>query len=75
LAGVEKVLPMKYWEIIADKLSAAGWSWGMATATDAHARTLFIVDAHRDDGTRLVVRSDELLTAFLELEKAVGARL
>jgi hypothetical protein len=19
---------MKYWEIIADKLSAAGWSWG-----------------------------------------------
>jgi len=20
--------PIKYWEIIADKLSAAGWSWG-----------------------------------------------
>jgi hypothetical protein len=30
-AGEELVLvesPMKYWEIIADKLSAAGWSWG-----------------------------------------------
>jgi hypothetical protein len=38
LAGVEKVLPVKYWEIIADKLSAAGWSWGMTTATDAQAR-------------------------------------
>jgi len=22
--------PMKYWEIIADKLSAAGWSWAIA---------------------------------------------
>jgi hypothetical protein len=22
--------PMKYWEIIADKLSAAGWSWVIA---------------------------------------------
>jgi len=20
--------PVKYWEIVADKLSAAGWSWG-----------------------------------------------
>jgi len=28
---------VKYWEIIADKLSAAGWSWGMTTATDAQA--------------------------------------
>jgi hypothetical protein len=24
--------PMKYWEIIADKLSAAGWSWGYCSA-------------------------------------------
>jgi len=22
------MLPVKYWEIIADRLSAAGWSWG-----------------------------------------------
>jgi len=22
--------PMKYWELIADKLYAAGWSWGIA---------------------------------------------
>jgi hypothetical protein len=24
--------PMKYWEIVADKLSAAGWSWGYCGA-------------------------------------------
>jgi hypothetical protein len=45
-------------------------SSGMTTATDAQAREMFIVDAHRDDGRRFVVRSDELLTAFLELEQA-----
>lgn len=36
---------MKYWEIIADKLSAAGWSWGMTTAIDADAGELFVVNA------------------------------
>ena len=33
-------------------------------------RTIWIVDAHRDDGKRYVVRADEILTAFLELESA-----
>ena len=32
----------------------------MTTAIDAEARELFIVDAHRDDGRRFVVRSDEV---------------
>jgi len=35
------------------------------------ARTIFIVDAHRGDGKRFVVRGDEKLTAFLELESAI----
>ena len=30
-----------------------------------------ILDAHRDDGKRLVVRAGEKLTAFVELELAV----
>jgi hypothetical protein len=61
---------VKYWEIIADKLSAAGWSWGMTTAINAHAGKLFVVDAHRSDSRgRFIVRSDELLSAFLELER------
>jgi hypothetical protein len=59
---------MKYWEIIADNLSKAGWSWGFVSALDSQGRTIWIADAHRDDGKRLVVRADEKLTAFRELE-------
>jgi hypothetical protein len=31
------------------------------------------VDAHRGDGKRFIVRADEKLTAFLELESAIRA--
>jgi hypothetical protein len=62
-------VPIRDWEIIADKLSASGWSWGCISAVDSEGRTIWIVDAHRDDGKRFVVRSDEMLTAFLELER------
>jgi len=48
--------PMKYWEIIADNLSKAGWSLGWVSAVDLEGRTIWIVDAHRDDGQRFVVR-------------------
>jgi hypothetical protein len=43
---------VKYWEIIADDLSKAGWSWGCVSAINTHGRTIWIVDAHRD-GKRL----------------------
>ena len=59
---------MKYWEIIADRLSNCGWSWGYTSLTDSAGQMLFNVDAHSDDGRRYIVRTDELLTAFLELE-------
>jgi hypothetical protein len=61
----------KHWEIIADNLSKAGWSWGCVSAIDSNGRTIWIADAHRGDGKRYVVRSDEKLTAFLELESAI----
>jgi hypothetical protein len=64
---------VKSWEIIADNLSKAGWSWGCVSALDREGRTIWIVDAHRDDGKRYVVRADEKLTAFLELELAIHA--
>jgi hypothetical protein len=48
---------MKYWEIIADNLSKAGWSLGYVSALDSHGRTIWIVDAHRDDGKRFIVRA------------------
>ena len=35
-------------------------------------RTIWMADAHRDDGKRFVVHADEKLTAFIELESAVG---
>ena len=34
---------------------------------------MFVADAHRDDGKRFVVRAEEKLTAFLELENALGS--
>ena len=62
---------MKYWEIIADNLSKAGWSLGWVSAIDSQGREIWIVDAHRDDGRRFIVRADEILSAFLELESAI----
>jgi len=62
---------MKRWEIIADNLSKAGWSWGYVSALDSEWRTIWIADAHRGDGQRFIVRADEKLTAFMELESAV----
>ena len=64
---------MRDWEIISDKLSKAGWTWGCVATVDREGRTLWIVDAHRDNGKRFVVRSDEMLSAFLELERITHA--
>ena len=40
----------------------------MSQTLDSHGRTIWIADAHRHDGKRLVVHADEKLTAFVELE-------
>jgi hypothetical protein len=60
------------WEIIAGRLSKAEWSWGWVSAVDCEGRTIWIADAHRNDGKRFVVRADEKLTAFSELEWAIN---
>jgi hypothetical protein len=49
----------------------AGWSWGRVSAFDSAGRTIWIADAHRGDRKRFIVRADELLTAFIELEAAI----
>jgi hypothetical protein len=41
---------------------------------DSERRTIWIVDAHRDDGKRFIVHADEKLTAFLELELEVRSQ-
>ena len=42
------------------------------SALDLEGRTVWIVDAH-GYGKRFIVREDEILTAFVELESAVRA--
>jgi hypothetical protein len=63
---------MKYWEIIADRLSAAGRLELELCLNDRfqRANNLF-ADAHRGDGKRFIMHADEKLTAFVELERQV----
>jgi len=64
---------IKYWEIIADNLSKAGWSWGCVATVDSRRLTIFVADAHRGDGQRFIVRADEKLTVFVEMESMIRA--
>jgi hypothetical protein len=36
----------RYWEIIADNLKKAGWSYGYVSALDREGRTIWIADGH-----------------------------
>jgi hypothetical protein len=44
---------------------------GWVSAVDSEGRTIWIADAHRGDGKRFIVRADEKLTSFFELERAI----
>jgi hypothetical protein len=61
---------VKYWEIIAQNISAAGCSWGCVSAIDSGGRVIYCVDAY-NKSRRFVARSDEKLTAFFELQWAI----
>ncbi len=52
-------------------LSKAGWSWGCVSALDSEGQTIWIVDAHRGDEKRFVVRADQKFTAFVGLEGGI----
>jgi hypothetical protein len=60
---------VKCWEIIANNLSPAGWSWGYCSTVTKNG-WCWIVDARRD-GKRHIVDADELLTAFSAIEESV----
>jgi hypothetical protein len=45
---------VKYWEVISDRLSKAGWSLGWVSAVDTQGRTIWIADAYRDNGKRFI---------------------
>jgi len=36
---------------------------------DSSGRTIFVADAHRDNGKRFIVTADAKLAAFLELQR------
>jgi hypothetical protein len=66
---------VKRWEIIANNLSKAGWTWGCISTINSNGQTIFVTDVHRDDGRRFIVHADEKFSAFLELERAVCIHL
>jgi hypothetical protein len=57
-------------EGVADNLKQAEFSLGWVSAVDREGRTIWIVDAH-GYGKRFIVRADEILTAFVELQRAI----
>jgi hypothetical protein len=59
---------MKYWETIADRLSKAGWTWGVSSGFTQKGTAIFVTDAHKGDGKRFIIQADEKLTAFLDLD-------
>ena len=65
---------MKYWKsslTISAKLVGA---WAGSQLWIPKGRTIWIADAHRDDGRRYVVRAEEKLTAFVGLESGDSIR-
>jgi hypothetical protein len=45
-------------------------AWAGSQVSNREARTIWIVDAHRY-GKRFIVHADEILSAFVELEREV----
>jgi hypothetical protein len=70
------ILSMFDWEIIADQIAKAGWSYGYNKyLTDdkdsGEVRVVYVADAHRSDGHRFVSQAETLMTAFIELQKVL----
>ena len=55
----------------ANNLSKARWSWAASQRLIPTGERSGLLDAHRSDGKRFVVRADEKLTAFIELETVI----
>ena len=65
-----RIGPCEVLGTVVNKIIKAGFSVGWVSAPDDDGRTLWIVDAH-SYGKSFVVRADEILTAFVELERAI----
>jgi hypothetical protein len=62
---------VKYYAIIADRLSEVGFNSGCVARINSNGQTTFVAAAQRDGGKRFVVYADEKLSAFVELERQV----
>jgi hypothetical protein len=62
---------MKYWEIIADNLSEAGWRYGCISSAEHKGQQFSVAAAEREDAGRFIVHANKKLTASLELESAI----
>ena len=54
---------MKSWEIIADNQQNR-LELGLIAAVDSQGRTIWIVEAHRDDGKHFIVHANEKVDGF-----------
>jgi len=66
---------MKYWEIVADNLNKADGVGAASQPWILRGEQSGLLTHIATDGKRFVVRADEKLTAFLELERAVCIHL
>jgi hypothetical protein len=57
------------WEIIANKLSKAGWCCGCISSANHDGQQFWVVAAERKNAGRFIARADEKLSAFVELER------
>lgn len=58
----------QYWEILADEIHVAGWSYGYTRAIFPDGKFYYIADAHKNDGCKYVAQAETLLTTFMELQ-------
>jgi hypothetical protein len=57
-------------EVVAEQSQKSRINLGWVSALDLEGRTIWIVDAH-GYGKRFIVRADEILAAFLELQRTI----
>jgi hypothetical protein len=66
---------VKFWEVIADNLSKAGWSWGCVATVDSNGQTIFVADAHRSDGKPTIGHQQKQIEALTMGLQKISAQL
>jgi hypothetical protein len=57
--------------VVAARGACRPWYKSRLSVVTREGRIIWVADAHRGDGKRFVVRADEKLTAFVELENSL----